>query len=344
MMDAIPLAEVSSIIGVSENEAVRGVDFKTLVWQALRGELVFTPQSIAQSLFQSLFGEAADLLSMLRHMLVITVIGAVFRELSAAFKHKGAAEFGFYAQYLSILSVLLSSFTICIGVMQSLVDELCGFMLAAQPVLISISVLGGNPSAAATKAPILLAAVNTASFGIRNVIIPVITMAAVLQIVNGLSERAMLIKLTSLLRDGIKWTLRTSAGLFVGLLSLQHTVTPALDTAVTKTAKLAVNAMPVVGAALTGAVDTVAAWSGVLRGGLTSATLVVLALYCAAPLVRLAAFTILYKLTAGLMQPIADLRAVKAVDAAGDFAGMILGACAIVTAMFMAMTALMLSI
>jgi len=343
MLDILPLDNVSTVIGASANTALYGLDFKALVWQAVRGELTLTPQLITQSLLQGLLGETATLFSMLRHMLVIAVIGAVFREISAAFKHKAAAEIGFYAQYLAILSVLLSSYTMCLGVMQNLIDELCSFMIAAQPVLCSVAVIGGNPSAAMTSAPILLATVNTVSIGIRNVVIPVITVTAVLQIVNSLSERVMLTKLSALLSDGVKWTLRVAAGLFVGMLSFRRIAAPALDTAITRTAKLAVNAIPVVGTALSGAVDMVTTWSGVVKGGLTAATLVVLVLYCAAPILRLVAFTLLYKLTAGLMQPIADPRAVKAVDAAGDFAGMILGVCSMISAMFMVMAALILS-
>ena len=343
LLDALPLENVTITFGSSSNAVIHGLDFKNLVWQAVRGELVLTPQTIVQGLLDSLLCEVSGLLSMLRHMLVIAVIGAVFRELSAAFKHKSAAEFGFYAQYLAILSVLFSSFTLCLGIMRSLIDELCAFMLSAQPVFSGLSVLGGNPSAAAVSAPILLTAINAVSTGIRNAIIPVISLTAVLQIVNGLSERAMLTKLTDLLRGGVQWALRMAAVFFVGLLALRRAASPALDTAVTKTAKLAVNAIPVVGAALSGAVDMVAAWTGVVRGGLTTATMIALALYCAAPLARLAVFTFMYKLTAGLMQPIADPRAVKAVDAAGNFAGLILGACGMVSSMFMVMAVIMLS-
>jgi len=343
-LDMVDLTDMSITIGNANNAAARGLDLEMLVRQAIQGELTLSSEAIMQAAIGSLAGEAVSLLSMMRHMILLAVLGAIFKELSASFKQKGVSELGFYVHYLVMLSVLLSSFGIGLGLVQGLVDELCGFMLAAQPALTGLVTLSGNPAAAFAFAPVLLAAVNVIAFLVQKALIPVITLAAVLQIINYLSERAMLEKLSVLLRNGIGWALRMTAVLFVAVLSLQRVSAPAANNAVTKTAKLAVNAIPIVGMVLTDAVDTVMVWTGVVRSGVMVAVVIALIVLCAAPLVKLAAFVLIYKLTAALIQPISDPRAVKAIDAAGTFAGLLLGAGAVVSAMFIFMVMIMLSL
>ena len=343
-LEMLDFSEVDAVIRGSSGDGVRGIDFPTLVGQAVRGELDLSPQSIAGSVLQSLFGNAGEMLSLMRHMILIAVLGAVFRELSASFQKKAVSEMGFYVHYLMILSILISSFQMCIGLMQSLSGELCAFMLAAQPMLVGLVAMGGQPTAAFAFAPVLLAAANAVAFVVQQAIVPTITLAAALQVVNDLSERPMLEKLSELLRKGIAWTLRGVAVLFVGVLSMQRLGVPVAQTAVSRTAKLAVNAIPVVGTTLASTVDSVLAWADVARSGVMVATVIVLALLCAAPLLEMAAFVLIYKLTASLIQPVADERVVKAVDATGTFAGMLLGASAVVAVMFIFMVMIVLSI
>jgi len=343
-LEMMDFGEVDAVIRGSSYGGVRGVDFPTLVGQAVRGEVDLSPQGIGMSVLQSLFGEASALLSMMRHMILIAVLGAVFRELSASFQRKAVSELGFYAHYLVILSILLSSFSMCVGLVQALSGELCAFMMAAQPLLVGVVSIGGQPAAAFAFAPVLLAATNTVAFVVQEAIVPVITLAAALQVVNYLSERPMLEKLSGLLRDGIRWALRGMAVLFVSVLSIQRMSAPAVQTAAAKTAKLAVNMVPVVGTALTDTVDSVMAWAGVARSGVMVAAVVVLALMCAAPLLEMAAFVLIYKLTASLIQPVADARVVKVIDATGAFAGLLLGASALVAVMFIFMVMIVLSV
>jgi len=343
-LELVDFEGINVIVGQSDNESVRNLDLATLARQAISGELDLSPVHLADMLITGLAGEAAGLLSMLRHMVLLALLGAVFKELSASFRQKGVSELGFYVHFLLMLSVLLSSFSLCLGITQSLVGELCAFMLAAQPVLIGLVTASGNVAAAFAFAPLLLSAVNIIAFFIDRLLAPVITMAAVLQIVNCLSERAGLEKLSLLLQNGLRWALGLTATAFVAVLSIQRISAPAANTAVARTAKLAVNAIPVVGATLVNAVDTVAVWSGAVRSGVMIAVVLALVLLCAVPLLKLAAFALVYKLTAALLQPISDPRIGKAVDAAGSFAGLLLGAAAVVSVMFIFMIMLMLSV
>jgi len=335
---------IETALNRSANESLRITDFKTLVLAAIRGELALTPTMLLQWLADGLFGEVTSLISMMRHMLVIAVLGAVCKALLSSFKQKEVSELGFYVHCLLMLGLLLSSFALCIGLMQALVGELCTLVTAAQPALLTVVTISGNPAAAITFAPILLFAADFAALLIQTVIAPAITLTASLQFVNCLTDRPLFQKLADLLRGAITWALRLTALGFMAVLSLQRLSAPIMTTAVGKTAKLAVNAIPIVGNVMAEAVDTVGAWAGAVRSGVLAAVLIVLVLLCAAPLLKLLAFTLVYKLTAALMQPISDERIVKAIDAAGTFSALVLSACAMMAAMFMFMIMIILTV
>jgi stage III sporulation protein AE len=67
-------------------------------------------------------------------------------------------------------------------------------------------------------------------------------------------------------------------------------------------------------------------------------------LVCAVPIIQLAAFTLVYKLTAGLIQPICDERIVKAVNAAGSLVGLMLGVCVLLSVTFVFSVIIVLSL
>lgn len=134
-----------------------------------------------------------------------------------------------------------------------------------------------------------------------------------------------------------------TAIIFISILSLQRITTPILNNAITKSAKVAVNFVPVVGQALTGAVDAVLYWSGAVRGGVMAAVIILIIIMCGAPILKIIAFIFVYKMTAGIVQPICDERIVKAIDSAGTFAALILGVCVVISVMFIFMIMIVLS-
>ena len=95
--------------------------------------------------------------------------------------------------------------------------------------------------------------------------------------------------------------------IFVGLLSLEGTLSSSVDGLTAKTAKAAVsNFIPVVGKVLGDSIDTVLGCASILKNAVGIVGVVIIIGICVMPILKLAALTIIYHLGAALCQPIAD--------------------------------------
>lgn len=105
---------------------------------------------------------------------------------------------------------------------------------------------------------------------------------------------------------------------FVGLLSLEGTLSSSVDGLTAKTAKAAVsNFIPVVGKVLGESIDTVIGCASILKNAVGLVGVIIIIGICITPIIKLATLTIIYYLGAALCQPIADEKIVKLLEQMG---------------------------
>lgn len=106
--------------------------------------------------------------------------------------------------------------------------------------------------------------------------------------------------------------------MFVGLLSLEGTLSSSVDGLTAKTAKAAVSSfIPVVGKMLGDTVDTVMGCASILKNAVGMVGVIIIIGICIGPVLKLASLTIIYHLGAALCQPIADEKIVKLLEQMG---------------------------
>lgn len=124
--------------------------------------------------------------------------------------------------------------------------------------------------------------------------------------------------------------------IFVGLLSLEGTLSSSVDGLTAKTAKAAVsNFIPVVGKVLGDSIDTVIGCASILKNAVGIVGVIIIIGICATPIIKLAIITITYHLGAALCQPIADEKIVKLLEQMGGTFKMLLAITCTVAVMLM---------
>ena len=122
---------------------------------------------------------------------------------------------------------------------------------------------------------------------------------------------------------------------FVSILSMSGLTSSIAGGLGIKTMKYAIgNFVPVVGGLLSDSVDTVLASTIVLKGAMGTAGVISLILMCAIPLIKMLSLTLIYKLTAGIIEPLSDKRITSMISEAGSTAAFIFAVLLTVTVMF----------
>lgn len=224
-----------------------------------------------------------------------------------------------------MIIALFSSFTLCISVMKDTVYAVSELMKASVPLIIGVLVMSGGTTSAYLFSSVIFSSAEFTVFFAEGFAVPLIITASVMQILNCLSEKEILSKFTELLKNCVSWGIKGCAVVFMGILSFQKLGGESGNVLFNKTAKFAVNMVPVVGDVFSGTVDSFKAFSGVVKTGFGAAFIIGTIILCMVPIIKIAAIIFIYKFTASIIEPVCDKRIVNCIDKMSKYAGIILG-------------------
>jgi stage III sporulation protein AE len=328
---------------IDSTDTLAPTSFRDLASRAVNGELDLPFEGILSAAWRLLFQELYANAGLMRNLIILGILCAVLKTLTDAYKDKEVGELAFYAVYIVIVIVLVTSFGVVTDIVNGLVDMLSTLMSAAIPLMISLLVMSGNAAGAYALNPLMIFTANLITAFVKNILTPVIIMGAAIQLINYIVERDVLSRLTELLKSAVSWGIKGIALLYAAVISLQRISLPLVNNLAVRTGKAAMKAVPVVGGILDGTLDTVLYWTSSVKSGVLAALIAVVALACAVPVVKAVAVILAYKLTAALIQPVSDPRVVKCIDSVGAYSSLLLQAGLIVVAMFVYTIVILLS-
>ena len=329
-IDSLDYEEIDKLI--KDNELSTEFNFKSILKSVISGDTENIAKNILNAACELLYGELSKNTYLMKNLILICILCAVLKVVSDSFASRESGELGFYVCYIITVMILFSAFSLATDILKYSASVASLILKAMLPIAAGVLIFSGN-SGAYVFHPVILLAAEMIVFIIEKVIIPILLSGAVIQMVNFLTPRQMFSKLSELLKDGANIIVKTSAFLFAGILSLQKVGSVSIDKVTAKTAKFAVNMVPVVGDALSGTIDSVFYWASVLKSGTAAAIIIIVVLLCIVPVIKLCAIILIYKVTAALIQPVCDKRIVEGIDSMSKFTSIILSC--VITILFM---------
>ena len=245
-------------------EAFPQMDMGETLNSAIKGEI--KGDFWRNIIFGILGKEIMNALRTLGTVLVIIVIHSVLKSISDGLENKSVSEIIYYVEYILIVTLIMTSFSELIVLVKETIENLVGFMNSLVPILITLMITTGNIATAGVLQPIILYIIGFIGNTISAVIIPFTMIATVLGIISNISSKIHIDKLAKYFKSGVTWLLGAALTIFVGIISIDGTLTSSVDGITAKTAKAAVSSfVPVVGKILGDAVDTVMGCATVLK-------------------------------------------------------------------------------
>lgn len=296
--------------------------------------------------FSKIIGkEVVSCINVLGSIIIIIVIHSILKSISEGLENKSISQITYYVQYILIVTLIMKNFADILTMVRTSIDSLVGFMNSLVPLLITLMLTTGNIASAGITEPIILFIITFIGNFITTVLIPFILIANVLGIVSKVSPRVQVDKLSKFFNSSVVWILGIVLTIFVGVLSVEGSLSSTVDGITAKTAKAAVtNFIPVVGKILGDAVDTVIGCSNVLKNAVGIVGVIVIVCICIGPIIKLAVLMALYYLAGAICQPIADEKIIKLLDQMGDTFKMLLAIMCSVSVMLIVGTTLVIKI
>lgn len=298
--------------------------------------------TVIKAVLSLFFKEVKSVLSLVISIVTIAILCALLKNLQDSFSNESISQVAFYACYALIIMILSKSFIISISVAQDVISDISNFMNALLPILITMIALAGGVTQAATLDPFVLGAVILIPKIYTNIIIPMILMGFVLEFANNISEEHKITNLCKLFKQCILWFQGIIVTAFIALLTIRGITSSTMDAVTLKTAKFAVdNFIPIVGKTFSDAITSVAGYSLIIKNAVSSIGLVVVLMILLYPIIKLVLMTLIYKISAALVEPVSDSRITKSLESAGDSIVLIISCVLTVSLMFFILIAIM---
>lgn len=300
------------------------INFEEYVTSLVTGEKKFSLKQIGQDIQDAIVKEIRSNTGILRSLISIAVIAAVFTNFSYAFQNTQVAETGFYVAYLLLFSVLTASFISAATLAANTITAVLSFMKALIPAYFLSVAFVSSAGTSMVYYQVTLFLITFVDVLLVKLIIPMINIYLIISMANNLSKEDLLSKLADLLSIVIRWMLKTLLGLVVGFNTIQGLILPVSDN-IKKSALLKLaGAIPGVGDVLGSVTQGVFGAGILLKNAIGVAGVIVILIICALPILKLAITTLIYRVSSAAVQPISDKRMLNCVTASADAAALLL--------------------
>ena len=319
------------------------ININELFTSAITGKI--DNNTIFKSIINLIGKEVLDCTTVLGSILVIIVIHSILKSISEGLENKSISQITYYVQYILIVTLIMKNFADVLQMVKTSIQNLVGFMNSLVPLLITLMLTTGNFASAGILEPIILFLITFIGNFITTILLPFVLISTALAIVSKVSSKIQVDKLSKFFNSTVIWILGVVLTLFVGIISVEGSLSSTVDGITAKTAKAAVsNFIPVVGKILGDAVDAVIGCSNILKNAVGIVGVIVVISICVGPIIKLAILMGLYYLTGALCQPIADEKIVKLLEEMGNTFKMLLAIMCSVSVMLIVGTTLVLKI
>lgn len=298
-------------------EAFPEISIQELITKSLTGKV--NNKIIYKAILKILGKEVVTSITMLGTILIIIIVHSILKTISENLGNENTAKIAYFIEYILIITIIINNFASIMQSIQSTISNLVGFMNMLVPLLIALITATGQVATGTILQPVLIFSVVFIGNIISLVVLPIVTASMILSIASNLSDKVQIGNLAKFFKSGVTWFLGFVITIFVGLVSLEGTLTSSVDGITIKGIKSATGAfIPVAGKALGDSVDTVLGATSIIKNSIGFVGIIIIIGICVMPIIKLTVLSVLYSFMGAITEPLADK---KIVDVINQMAG-----------------------
>lgn len=220
---------------------VKDLDISNIFNSALTGKI--DNSNILKKILNLAGVQVIDTLKILINILLIVLIHSILKSITDGLENGEVLKIVYYVQYVLIVTIIMANFTDILKSVKDTIENLVGFSGSLVPLLVTLMTYTGSITTTAVIEPILLFMIEFITNMIKTLVIPIISIITVLIIISKITDKVQINKLGNFLKSSVVWTLGIILTIFVGVVSLEGSLTSSVDGVTAKTAKAAVSSL-----------------------------------------------------------------------------------------------------
>lgn len=251
-------------------------------------------------------------------LFVLSLISAFFSNFVNVFQNKQISSIGFYVVYLLMISVCLQAFHLTIIGIETSIGQLVTFMKFFSPIyFISMAISVGSVSSISFYNIVILL-IYIVELVIFRLLLPFVHIYLTMQILNFLSEEDVLSKCSELIQMAVDWSIKFLLAAITGISLVEGLLSPAIDTVKRNALTKGVEMIPGLGDVVGGTGEMLLGVAVLVKNGIGVAGAIIIISICMVPVLNMAVVTLMYKLLAAIVQPLAEKRFTETIASMGE--------------------------
>ena len=316
LLDSMELEKMQEAVNELLGEETFSV--KESIKQALSGEEPFSAEHFGEIGKAFLYQQLLPDKKILVQVILLVLAASLFSNFTGMFGKGETGGISFYMVYLFLLTILMKSFGQMSRIISSGLEDFVFFMKALMPSYFLAVTAAGGVASAMIFYNMVLAVIYVIQVILLKLVVPGIHLFVLFQLVNYLHKEDILSKMAEFLKTILEWTLHTCVAVLVGMQVIQNMISPAVDSLKRDVIGKTATAIPAVGNAIDGVTEVALGTAVLIRNCIGVVGILVLLLLGLPPIIRLGVTTLIYKLLAAVVQPVADKRMTGCLSTMGE--------------------------
>ena len=326
---AEPETELMDEVGfdslVSASMETSGLDVRAIAERLMTGELGLDADTVGKGLRR--FGEAMRR-GLLDALWALSAPVLASLAAKAMLGEKGDLAIALLCR-AGCISLLMGRFFEAREICAATLDSTLRLTNTAAPVLASAMTIAGSAQRAAILTPSTALCAGLIETLLRDMALPLCTVAAAVAASANLSRRFRLNRLFDLLRDTLNRGIRLMLSGFVGLMAIQGLLAGGTDALSARAIRRAIqSALPIIGGEVSDSAGALLASAVAVRSVTGVAGVLALAAASARPILRLAVAAFSLQLASAALEPVSDQDMARIIGHFSDLMRMLLAICA----------------
>lgn len=308
-LDSMDLSELEDMM--SETAGDTGIfddmTVEHIINSLLNGEALFDSDRILDNLINLFLMEVKSSIFLGCEILAICIVTGLLTNLSGTFGNKTVSSLGTMVCSIVITALCIGNFYQTYEYSRETMDIMTTAMEILLPVLIPLLISMGGISSGSIMSPVMASAVTGFNFMMQHLILPLVFLSAVFILINGITEKDYVKKLSVFMRKGAIFLTGLLITIFTGITAIQGIVTKSADGILINTARFSIdNFVPIVGGFAADSLEMVISCIGLIKNAIGIIGMIIIISMLIMPVIKLLSIALIYKIIAIAAEPISS--------------------------------------
>lgn len=297
------------LAGLGENSFFEGSSFLEKLQKIISGEFAENSADIWSAIGDLIFEDLLDFLPMMAMIVAVAVLAGILGDMRSGKGNSSIYNIIHFVCFGIVIIIVASACTNMLTLTSNTLMSIKTQMEVAFPVLLTLLTAVGGGVSVSVYQPAVALLTGTITQIFTMLLMPLFIFSLVFSVVSNLTNSVKLEKFSHFFNSLFKWTIGAVFTIFMGFLVIQGLTAGSIDTISMRTAKFALKSyIPLLGGYLSDGINVIITSSVLIKNAVGACGLLLLFASILSPLVQIILFMLCLKLTAAILEPLADNR------------------------------------